>query len=242
MDIEQNILSVRQRIRDALHAAGRPSDEVTLVGVTKNVDPETIQKAISLGLLDLGENRVQELTAKYNILNKDQSSVHRWHMIGSLQRNKVKYLIDKAVMIHSLDSLPLAREINRQAEKLQRVMPVLVQVNVANEATKSGLPYEEAIPFIESVFNLKYIKVMGLMMIAPLTEDPELVRPYFRTMKQLYDELKSNNYPHTDIRYLSMGMSNDFEVAIEEGSNMVRIGTAIFGKRKKGEESWQVNS
>jgi pyridoxal phosphate enzyme (YggS family) len=166
----------------------------------------------------------------------DKGSALRWHLIGSLQRNKVKYIIDKAFMIHSLDSLPLAREINRHAERIQRVMPVLVQVNAANEETKSGLPCEETIPFIESVFNLKYIKVAGLMMIAPKTEDPELVRPYFHIMKQLYDDLVSNDYPHTDIRYLSMGMSNDFETAIEEGSNMVRIGTAIFGKREKGDE------
>jgi len=235
MDIEQNINSVRQRIQNALRKANRENDEVTLVGASKTVDPETIQKAISLGLRDLGENRVQELMAKY-----DKVDGARWHIIGRLQRNKVKYIIDKAAMIQSLDSLPLAREINRHAEQVPRIMPVLVQVNPANEETKTGLPLEETIPFIESVFHLKSIKVMGLMMIAPLAKDTELVRPYFHTMKQLYDELKSNDYPHTDIRYLSMGMSNDFETAIEEGSNMIRIGTAIFGKRRT--KQWQANS
>jgi pyridoxal phosphate enzyme (YggS family) len=237
MDIERNIEAIRQRVQAALNAAGRASDEVTIIGVTKGVEPERIQSAMSLGLTDLGENRVQELMAKH-----DKLPGARWHIIGRLQRNKVKYIIDKAAVIHSLDSLPLAREINRHAERIQRVMPVLVQVNAANEETKAGLPCEEVLPFIETVFNLKYIKVMGLMMIAPLSEDPELVRPYFRIMKQLYDELISNNYPHTDIRYLSMGMSNDFETAIEEGSNMVRIGTALFGRREKGEAMWQENS
>ena len=235
MDIEQNIHSVRQRIQNALRKADRENDAVTLVGVTKTIDPETIQEAISFGLRDLGENRVQELVAKYDTIDGA-----RWHVIGNLQRNKVKYIVDKAAMIQSLDSLPLAREINRLAERVPRIMPVLVQVNPANEETKSGLPVEETIPFIESMYNLKNIKVMGLMMIAPLTEDTELIRPYFRTMKQLFDELRDNDYPHTDMQYLSMGMSNDFETAIEEGSNMIRIGTAIFGKRRT--KQWQANS
>ncbi|HHY83243.1 MAG TPA: YggS family pyridoxal phosphate-dependent enzyme [Clostridiales bacterium] len=230
MDIKQNIDLIHQRIKDVLLKTGRRPDDVTLVGVTKNIPVDIINHAVSHGLLELGENRVQELVEKHELI-----SGVRWHMIGRLQRNKVKYIVDKVALIHSLDSLSLAREINRHAERIQRVVPVLVQVNAANEETKAGLPFEETIPFIESIYNLKFIKVMGLMLIAPLTDDPETVRPYFRAMKQLFDNLKENDYPHTDIKYLSMGMTNDFEVAIEEGSNMVRIGTAIFGKREKGE-------
>jgi len=234
MDIKHNIDLINQRIKNSLIKAGREIDDVTLIGVTKNVPVDVINQAVDHGLLELGENRVQELAAKYEQLS-GLNGVN-WHMIGRLQRNKVKYIVDKAALIHSLDSLDLAREINRQAELIQRVVPVLVQVNVANEETKAGMPFEETIPFIETIYNLKYIKVMGLMMIAPLTDDPETVRPYFQVMKQMFDDLKRNNYPHTEMKYLSMGMSNDFEIAIEEGSNMVRIGTAIFGTRKKGEE------
>jgi pyridoxal phosphate enzyme (YggS family) len=157
-------------------------------------------------------------------------------MIGRLQSNKVKHIVDKVALIHSLDRLSLAREINKRAERIQRVVPVLVQVNPAGEKTKAGLPYEEVIPFIETIFNLKYIKIMGLMFIAPLTDNPEAVRPYFAMMKHLFDVLKDYNYPHVDMKYLSMGMTNDFEIAIEEGSNMVRIGTALFGSREKEEK------
>lgn len=231
MDCKHNIDEVRRRIHTALLTAGRQPDDITLIGVTKNVELDIIQQAISHGLVNLGENRVQELISKYDHV-KDVN----WHMIGRLQRNKVKYIIDKVKMIHSLDSLSLAKEINRQAEKVDRVVPVLVQVNPANEKTKAGLPYEEVIPFIETVYNLNHIKVMGLMLIAPLADDPETIRPYFIMMKQLFDGLKHDNYPHTDIQYLSMGMTNDFETAIQEGSNMVRIGTALFDNRKKGEE------
>ena len=230
MDIEHNIIAIRQKIEKALEVANRKPEEITLIGVTKNVDAEDIKSAVASGILQLGENRVQELLKKYDDINNV-----KWHLIGSLQRNKVKYIIDKVTMIQSLDNLPLAWEINKYASIMQLTMPVLIQVNVANEATKSGIPYEEVIPFIESSFNLNNIRIMGLMMIAPLVDDPEQVRPYFRILKQLFDELKSNNYPHVDMQYLSMGMTNDFEVALTEGSNMIRIGTGIFGKRRKVE-------
>lgn len=230
MNLEHNIDIVRQRIQKALSKTGRKPDDITLIGVTKNIEVDVIKQAVSCGIIELAENRVQELVSKVEKV-KDA----KWHMIGRLQRNKVKYIVDKVAMIHSLDNLPLAREINKQAEKAQRIMPVLIQVNPANEKTKAGLPYEEVIPFIETIYNLKYIKVKGLMLIAPYADDPETIRPYFTMMKQLFDGLKCDNYPHTDIQYLSMGMSNDYETAIEEGSNMVRIGTALFGSREKGE-------
>lgn len=226
MDIRENLAVIRNRIDNALIASGRKPGEVTLIGVSKTIDSDTVKQAVNYGLQNFGENRVQELQGKFNLVENV-----KWHMIGRLQRNKVKYIIDKVAMIHSLDRLSLAREINRQAEKINRSVPVLVQVNPANEESKAGLPYEEVIPFIETIYNLKNIKVMGLMLIAPLAEDPETVRPYFTMMKQLFDGIKQDNYPHIEMKYLSMGMSNDFEIAIEEGSNMVRIGTGIFGKR-----------
>lgn len=217
---------LRQQIENASLASGRNPDDVTLIGVSKTIDSARINQSLAYGLKDFGENRVQELLDKY-----DQVENVRWHMIGQLQRNKVKYIVNKVSMIHSLDRLSLAREINRQADKINRVVPVLVQVNPANEESKSGLPYDEVIPFIETIYNLKNIKVMGLMLIAPMVEDNETIRPYFTMMKQLFDGIKQDNYPHIEMKHLSMGMSNDFETAIEEGSTMVRIGTAIFGKR-----------
>ena len=226
MDIKENMELVQERIKRSLLASGRKQNDVTLIGVTKTVEPNIINKAVTYGLSDIGENRVQELQSKY-----DRVEDVRWHMIGRLQRNKVRHLVDKGYMIHSLNSLPLAKEINRQAERIDKVIPVLVQVNPANEKTKTGLPCEEVIPFIETIYNLKHIKVMGLMLIAPLTDDPETVRPYFMVMKQLFDGLKQDDYPHIEMKHLSMGMSNDYETAIEEGSTMVRIGTAIFGRR-----------
>jgi pyridoxal phosphate enzyme (YggS family) len=235
MNLKQNYEVVCQRIQKALLAAGREPNDVTLIGVTKNIKIDVINQAVSCGILELGENRVQELVPKYDMIENEDV---KWHMIGRLQRNKVKYIIDKVALIHSLDSLSLAREINYRAERIQRVVPVLIQVNPANEKSKGGIPYEEVIPFIETIYNLKYVKVEGLMFIAPFTEDPETVRPYFIMMKQLYDGLKSINFPHTNIQYLSMGMTNDYEIAIEEGSNMVRIGTALFGSRKKGEKAY----
>ncbi|NLC42813.1 MAG: YggS family pyridoxal phosphate-dependent enzyme [Clostridiales bacterium] len=226
MDISENLAMLRQQIENASLASGRNPDDVTLIGVSKTIDSARINQSLAYGLKDFGENRVQELLDKY-----DQVENVRWHMIGQLQRNKVKYIVNKVSMIHSLDRLSLAREINRQADKINRVVPVLVQVNPANEESKSGLPYDEVIPFIETIYNLKNIKVMGLMLIAPMVEDNETIRPYFTMMKQLFDGIKQDNYPHIEMKHLSMGMSNDFETAIEEGSTMVRIGTAIFGKR-----------
>jgi len=230
VDIEQNIKTINQKIEKALEGSNYESEKPTLICVTKNADTEDIKSVVSFGLHHLGENRVQEMLRKYNEIDHV-----KWHLIGNLQRNKVKYIIDKVAMIHSLDSLSLAREINKHASLVNLTMPVLIQVNVANEASKSGLPYEEVIPFIESVFNLDNIKIMGLMMIAPLVEDAEQVRQYFRILKQLFDDIKRLNYPHIDMQHLSMGMTNDFEVALTEGSNMIRVGTGIFGKKRKVE-------
>lgn len=225
LDVASNLNEIHNRVSNALSAAGRCKDDIVLIGVTKYAGIADIEAAVDAGLVHLGENRVQDFRVKYEAID---SSRVKWHFIGRLQRNKVKYIIGKVSLIHSLDNLPLAREINRHALASGIVMPVLVQVNAANEATKSGLPFEEVLPFIETLYSLKNVQVQGLMTIAPLVDDPEDVRPYFRTMKLLYDELKRYNYPHTDIKYLSMGMTNDFEVAISEGANMIRIGRGIF--------------
>lgn len=220
-DIAKNLEEIRKRIDRA--AAGR---EVTLVAVTKLHSPEEIQAAIDCGVTEAGENKVQELLGKI-----DQVGPVNWHLIGHLQTNKVRQIVGKAVLIHSVDSLHLAEEINRRAAAAGIVQNVLIQVNAAGEEQKSGAPAEEVPELLENMLALPNLRVQGLMQIAPFAEDPEDVRRYFRQVKRLYDDLKT-----PDFRYLSMGMSHDFETAIEEGANMVRIGTAIFGARDYGKE------
>jgi len=176
---------------------------------------------------DFGENRVQELCGKTDVLDIGC----RWHLIGHLQTNKVKYIIDKVSLIHSLDSLELAEEINKRAEKAGKVMDVLIQVNVAGEETKFGIAPETTLQFVKNVSKLEHIRIKGLMTIAPAVSDPEEVRWVFADLRKLLIDIRKENIDNVDMDYLSMGMSNDFEVAIEEGAHMVRIGTALFGKR-----------
>ena len=177
---------------------------------------------------NIGENRVQELVKKYDIIGQKAD----YHMIGHLQSNKVKNIVDKVVLIHSLDRASLAKEINKRAKAKDIIMDVLIQVNVAEEESKYGLKVDEVIPFIEKVSKYTNIKVKGLMTIAPLVEDPEEVRWVFRDLRKLSERVSSKGYQNEDMEFLSMGMTNDYEVAIEEGSNMIRIGTGLFGKRK----------
>lgn len=202
-------------------------DDIKIIAVTKTVDVDRINEAIALGITDIGENKVQEIQEKYEQINKDV----KWHMIGHLQSNKVKYIIDKVEMIHSLDRLSLAEEIQKRAEGLNIYVNSLVQVNIAEEDSKFGLRKEEVIPFIKSLKDLNRIKVKGLMTIAPFVEDPEEARYVFRDLKSLFEEIKDININNVDMKYLSMGMTNDYEVALEEGANIIRIGTGIFGKR-----------
>lgn len=227
--IRRNVLSVRERAAQAAVKSGRKPEDVSIIAVTKTVEPERITKAIDEGLKELGENRVQELCEKYDIIGRDCS----WHLIGHLQTNKVKYIIDKVKLIHSLDSIELSREIQKRAEKLNRIVDVLVQVNVAGEDTKFGISPESTLDFLREISGYGNIKVRGLMTIAPIAENPEDVRYVFRELRKKFIDIKRENIDNIDMVILSMGMSNDFEVAIEEGSNMVRIGSAIFGKRKK---------
>ncbi|HOJ10544.1 MAG TPA: YggS family pyridoxal phosphate-dependent enzyme [Clostridiales bacterium] len=226
-NIEDNINNIKEKVAAAAQRAGRNPDEIRIIAVTKNVEPLRILEAINAGILDLGENRVQELVDKITVINRDIN----WHMIGHLQKNKVKYIIDKIKMIHSLDNIELAREINVRAEKVQRVIDVLIQVNVAEEETKYGIYRHQLMDFIKEISNYRNIRVKGLMTIAPKVQDPNDVRPVFQELRKIFIDISRKNIDNIDMDFLSMGMSNDFEVAIEEGANIIRIGTSIFGKR-----------
>ena len=225
--VTENLNQVRENIKAACEAAGRDPKEVTLIAVSKTKPVHMLQEAYDAGARVFGENKVQEITDKYPQLPKDI----QWHMIGHLQRNKVKYLIGKVVLIHSVDSLRLAEQIEHEAAKADIVMPVLIEVNVAEEESKFGTTSEAAMQLVEAVSKLPHIKIRGLMTIAPFTDNPEDNRIYFRKLKQLSVDIKSKNIDNVDMDELSMGMTGDYEVAIEEGATMVRVGTGIFGKR-----------
>jgi len=226
-DITEHIKCIQEKIKIAASYSKNQYRDIRLIAVTKTVDTFDIQKAIDAGLNEFGENRVQEMIAKYAKLPKDII----WHLIGQLQANKVKYIVDKVGLIHSLDRISLAQEIQRQCEKISRIMPVLIQVNIAKEETKSGIFEEDIVTFTEEISKFPNLEVQGLMTIAPLVDNPESIRPIFRKMKYYFEQFKKQSIPNVQMNYLSMGMSNDFEIAIEEGANVVRIGTAIFGKR-----------
>lgn len=225
--IKDNLFKVQENIEKALIRSGRTKDEITLLAVTKTVDAEPINEVISLGIDNIGENKVQEIIRKYDSIDENVN----WHMIGHLQSNKVKYIIDKVSLIHSLDRLSLAKEIDKRAKANNLIKDVLIQVNVAEEESKFGLKLDEVIPFIESILKFESIRVKGLMTMAPFANDPEEVRFVFRDLRNLGFEIEKRNYENVEMKYFSMGMTNDYEVAIEEGANMVRIGSAIFGKR-----------
>lgn len=225
--LKENLASVEQRITEACRRAGRSRSEVTLVAVSKTMPAGRLAEAYEEGVRDFGENKPQEIRDKYPQLPEDI----RWHMIGHLQRNKIKYIIDKVCMIHSLDSVRLAEAVSAEAQKHDIVMPVLVEVNVAGESTKSGIRPEEAEAFIREISVLPNIHVEGLMTIAPYTENPEENRPIFQKLYKLCVDIRQKNLDNVSMCNLSMGMTGDYEVAIEEGATMVRIGTGIFGAR-----------
>ncbi|NMA02353.1 MAG: YggS family pyridoxal phosphate-dependent enzyme [Clostridia bacterium] len=227
MDIAANLERINVEIQTALLKAKNPKEKVMLVPVTKNRSISEINKVIAAGYQVLGENRVQELQEKFPQVPTNIE----WHLIGHLQRNKVKYITDKVRLIHSLDSYKLALEINRRMQPQNRPMNCLIQVNVAMEKNKHGLEMQEVIPFLEEVSLLPFLKIKGLMTIAPQVDDPEEVRPIFRELAKLFASLKKKDLPNVEMDFLSMGMTNDFSVAVEEGANIVRIGSAIFGPR-----------
>lgn len=225
--IAENIRSVEQRIQAACARAGRRRDEVTLICVTKTMPVTDLQEAYDEGQRNFGENRVQEITEKYPLLPDDI----RWHMIGHLQRNKVKYLMDRVVMIHSVDSASLARTISKEADKAGRTMDILLEVNAAGEESKFGLAYEEVLPLVREIAPLPGLHICGLMTVAPYTDDPETNREFFKKLRDLSVDIDRQSIDNVSMHTLSMGMTGDFEVAIEEGATHIRVGTAIFGKR-----------
>ena len=225
--LKENLQEVEERIAAACMRAGRRREDVTLIAVSKTKPVDMLREAYDLGIRVFGENKVQELTEKYDRLPEDI----RWHMIGHLQTNKVKYIVGKTELIHSVDSLKLAEMIEKESQKHGCVTDILVEVNVAEEESKFGLRMEEVIPFIEKIVQYPHINVRGLMTIAPFVENPEENRTIFADLHKLYVDIKEKNIDNDTVSILSMGMTNDYEVAIEEGATMVRIGTGIFGAR-----------
>lgn len=221
----ERIRHIEERIQHACVRSGRTREEVTLVVVTKTQDAERINEALAAGLPDIGENRVQEYLAKHDALQP-----HRFHMIGHLQRNKVRQIINDVFLIHSVDSIPLAEEIERLAAISGREVDVLLEVNSSGEESKFGVAPEDVPVLAEALLRLSHVRLRGLMTVAAFVEDAATLRPAFRRLRELRDELAAR-HPDAGIRELSMGMTNDFEIAIEEGATLIRLGSAIFGPR-----------
>ncbi len=225
--LKENLANVEKTIQAACEKRARKRSDVTLIAVSKTKPVEQIQEIYDAGIRDFGENKVQELCEKYDQLPSDI----RWHMIGHLQRNKVKYIIDKVCMIHSVDSYRLAEEINIQAKKHKLTMPVLLEINIADEQTKFGITKKDALLLAEEIAQLENVRIEGLMAVAPYTENPEDNRKYFQEIKKLAVDIQRENIDNISMHALSIGMTGDYAVAVEEGSTMVRVGTGIFGER-----------
>jgi pyridoxal phosphate enzyme (YggS family) len=224
--VERNILEVKQRIQKVCNSIAVDPSTITIVAVSKNRTPEEIKQVIKAGISDIGENRVQEAVSKYTAL-KDMPSI-RWHMVGHLQTNKVKEAVKIFDLIQSVDSLRLAEEINKQAGKINKIQDILIEVKTSSEPTKFGIEPDKVLGFLKEIVNFKNLKIKGLMTIAPYFADPEKTRPFFRILRQLKEKINQQDELSLKLEILSMGMSNDFEIAIQEGSNMLRIGRAIF--------------
>lgn len=228
MTIRENMRAVEDRIAAACQEAGRKPEDVTLIAVSKTKPVEMLREAYECGCRDFGENKVQELLDKYEVMPRDI----RWHMIGHLQRNKVKYIVDKVYLIHSVDSLRLAEEISKEAGKKNVCVNILVEVNVANEETKFGTTCEDAKQLVQDIAKLPNICVKGLMTIAPFVENAEKNRPFFSNLKKISVDIMEENIDNITMENLSMGMTGDYEVAVSEGATCVRVGTGIFGARQ----------
>ena len=227
--IENNIHELQKNIENSTKISNRDYKDVKLIAVTKTVDVDKIMEAIEAGVTDVGENKPQELKRKFDIIGKKV----RWHLIGSLQTNKVRYIIDKVYMIHSLDRISLCEEIQKRAENIDREINCLVQVNISNEDTKQGLKKEEVVDFVRKVsHDYKNIKIRGLMTMAPFIDNEDEIRSIFSKLKELSVEITNLNIKNVEMSKLSMGMSNDYNIAIEEGATYIRVGTSIFGKRQ----------
>lgn len=223
MEIRNSLNMVKKRIEMAAEKSGRKSSDITLVAVSKTVDNDTVRQAYELGVRDFGENRVQELNHKIPELPQA-----RWHLIGRLQTNKVKDIVGKVVLIHSLDRWSLAEELDKRGQNRGIEVPCLLQVNIAGEEQKAGVEPDEVESFLQSIGQLKSVRVYGFMTMAPLLDQGESTRPIFKELSEIKAKLNKSRYNNVDLRYLSMGMSQDYEVAIEEGANIVRIGSSIF--------------
>lgn len=227
MSIKENIICIKQEIDNIKKEINR-QDEVKLMAVTKTVDVKHVLEAIDAGITDIGENKPQELARKYEAIGDKV----RYHLIGTLQTNKVKYIIDKVYMIHSLDRISLCEEIQKRAEKIDKIVNCLVQVNISKEESKHGLDKELVVDFIKEVSdNYKNIHIKGLMTMAPFIDDEEQIRKVFKCLKDLSLEINNLSIPNVDMNTLSMGMSHDYKIAIEEGATIIRVGTSIFGQR-----------
>ncbi len=225
--IEKNLELIRKKISRAAIKSGQREEDIKIIAVTKNVPVDRILIGIGAWITNIGENKAQEIAEKHDRLVENTDVC--WHFVGHLQRNKVRQVIDIVDYIQSVDSRRLAEEIDRRAGERSKVQNILVQVNMAEEVTKYGLLRDDVERFLEQIRDLSHVRVKGLMNIAPFVDDAQQVRPVFVQMKTLFEELKEKRIAHVELEYLSMGMTNDFEVAVESGANMVRIGTAIFG-------------
>ena len=226
--LASNLQEVERTIMEACDKAGRAREDITLIAVSKTKPVPMLQEIYNLGVRDFGENKVQELTDKEPQLPTDL----RWHMIGHLQRNKVKQVIDKAVLIHSVDSVRLAKAIEAEAAKKDIIVQILLEVNVAEEDSKFGLKLDEVIPAVEEIATMPHVRIKGLMTIAPFVENPEENRTVFAQLQKLSVDIAEKNIDNVSVDILSMGMTNDYQVAIEEGATMIRVGTGIFGERE----------
>ena len=226
--LAENLQEVERNIQEACKKANRSRDEVTLIAVSKTKPISMLKEIYDLGVRNFGENKVQELCEKHPQMHEDLN----WHLIGHLQRNKVKNIIDKATLIHSVDSIRLAETIEKEAAKKDLIVDILMEVNVAEEESKFGLKVEEVIPAIETIATFPHIRIRGLMRIAPFVENPEENRSIFARLQKLSVDIRSKNIDNVNVDILSMGMTNDYQVAIEEGATMVRVGTGIFGARE----------
>jgi len=226
--VKDRLETVTGRIKQAATSCGRDPETIRLVAVSKTMPADRVREAIDAGVTTLGENYIQEAREKFNILYHYPVS---WHLIGHLQTNKAKYAVKIFDLIHTVDSLKLARELNKQAGKINKIQKILIQIDIGDEATKSGIPPDDAPALIKDIGRLENLSIKGLMIIPPFLDDPEKIRPYFSACYDLRETIKKETIPGVSMDEISMGMTGDFEVAIEEGATLVRIGTAIFGKR-----------
>ncbi len=247
MTLKERYEAVRERIESAAARAGRNSEEIILVAVTKYAEMDDVRELIELGHRDFGENRVPQLVQRAamvdefirrrSALGHNNAGPARWHMIGHLQRNKARKIAGCVRLVHSVDSLRLAEELQAVGLKTEEPIDVLVQVNVSGEESKYGCPLPACVPLAEAMEEMAHLRVRGLMTMAPLTDNPEDSRPHFRRLRELFEDMRLEGFGEDHFNILSMGMSNDYEVAIEEGANIVRVGSAIFGERDPNAET-----